>query len=146
MLHPNEVVVNDVLTRGLGSFLEDYNKAKLTSSPLIKQDIVSTDDYTEDDNPLNPSDPVTPQPSSDDNDSNSPMRTLTDNSTTYNGDTDNRTTTTSQDNSVTFESGSVVIQIDKDTDLTDEGLDIVVDKLMKKMARKLQLRNMQTRN
>ena len=146
MLHPNEVVVNDVLTRGLGSFLEDYNRAKLTSSPLIKQDVVATDDYTEDDNPLNPDDTVTPQPSDDDNNSNSPMRTLTDNSTTYNGDTDNRTTTTSQDNSVTFESGSVVIQIDKDTDLTDEGLDIVVDKLMKKMARKLQLRNMQTRN
>lgn len=146
MLHPNEVVVNDVLTRGLGAFLDDYNKAKVTSSPLIQQDIVSTDDYSEDNNPITPKPIYVGYPDTDtNNNDDSPMRSIVNNSTTYNQEDNSKKDNISQDNSVTFESGSVVIQIDKDTDLSDEGLDLLVDKLMKKMARKVQLRNMQTR-
>lgn len=147
MLHPNEVVVNDVLTRGLGAFLDDYNKAKVTSSPLIQQDIVSTDDYSEDNNPITPKPIYVGYPDTDtnNNDGDSPMRSIVNNSTTYSQEDNSKKDNISQDNSVTFESGSVVIQIDKDTDLSDEGLDLLVDKLMKKMARKVQLRNMQTR-
>lgn len=145
MLHPNEVVVNDVLTRGLGSFLADYNKAKVTSSPLIQQDIVATDDYSEDDNPINPKPPVVVDVPDDNNDVDSPMKSLVNNSTTYNQDNNSQNDNSYQDNHVVFESGSVVFQIDKDTDLSDEGLDQLADKLMKKMARKMQLRNMQTR-
>lgn len=144
MLHPNEVVVNDVLTRGLGAFLDDYNKAKVTSSPLIQQDIVSTDDYSEDNNPITPKPIYVEYPDTNNNDD-SPMRSIVNNSTTYSQEDNSKKDNISQDNSVTFESGSVVIQIDKDTDLSDEGLDLLVDKLMKKMARKVQLRNMQTR-
>lgn len=146
MLHPNEVVVNDTLTRGLGSFLADYNNAKVTSSPLIKQDVVSTDDYHEGtNNPILPQQPVV-MDNENKKDYNSPMQSIVNNNTsnTYSRDSvsgDN----TSQDNSVTFEAGSVVINIDKDTDLSEEGLDQLVDKMMKKMARKMQLRNMQTR-
>ena len=146
MLHPNEVVVNDVLTRGLGAFLDDYNKAKVTSSPLIQQDIVSTDDYSEDNNPITPKPIYVGYPDTDtNNNDDSPMRSIVNNSTTYSQEDNSKKDNISQDNSVTFESGSVVIQIDKDTDLSDEGLDLLVDKLMKKMARKVQLRNMQTR-
>ena len=145
MLHPNEVVVNDVLTRGLGSFLADYNRAKLTSSPLIQQDIVATDDYSEDDNPITPKPIYVGDPDTNNDDNDSPMRSIVNNSTTYNQEDNSKKDNISQDNSVTFEAGSVVIQIDKDTDLSDEGLDLLVDKLMKKMARKVQLRNMQTR-
>ena len=145
MLHPNEVVVNDVLTRGLGSFLNDYNKAKVTSSPLIQQDIVATDDYSEDDNPISPKPPVVVDVPDDNNDVDSPMKSLVNNSTTYNQDNNSQNDNSYQDNHVVFESGSVVFQIDKDTDLSDEGLDQLADKLMKKMARKMQLRNMQTR-
>lgn len=145
-LHPNEVVVNDVLTKRLGTFLSDYNSAKTTSSPLIKQNIVATDDYTDEDNPINPTPVVVPPPTGDDDNSDSPMRSLVNNTTNNNtydesSSNDNRT----QDNSVTFESGSIVFNIDKDTDLSDEGLDALADKLMKKMSRKMQLRNMQTR-
>ena len=146
MLYPNEVVVNDVLTRGLGAFLDDYNKAKVTSSPLIQQDIVSTDDYSEDNNPITPKPIYVEYPDTNNNNNDdSPMRSIVNNSTTYSQEDNSKKDNISQDNSVTFESGSVVIQIDKDTDLSDEGLDLLVDKLMKKMARKVQLRNMQTR-
>lgn len=145
-LHPNEVVVNDVLTKRLGTFLSDYNSAKTTSSPLIKQDIVATDDYTDEDNPINPTPVVVPPPTGDGDNGDSPMQSLVNNTTNNNtydesSSDDNRT----QDNSVTFEAGSIVFNIDKDTDLSDEGLDALADKLMKKMSRKMQLRNMQTR-
>lgn len=145
-LHPNEVVVNDVLTKRLGTFLSDYNSAKTTSSPLIKQDIVATDDYTDEDNPINPTPVIVPPPTGDGDNGDSPMQSLVNNTTNNNtydesSSDDNRT----QDNSVTFEAGSIVFNIDKDTDLSDEGLDALADKLMKKMSRKMQLRNMQTR-
>lgn len=145
-LHPNEVVVNDVLTKRLGTFLSDYNSAKTTSSPLIKQNIVATDDYTDEDNPINPTPVIVPPPTGDGDNGDSPMQSLVNNTTNNNtydesSSDDNRT----QDNSVTFEAGSIVFNIDKDTDLSDEGLDALADKLMKKMSRKMQLRNMQTR-
>ena len=165
VLHPNEVVVNDVLTKGLGSFLKDYSNAKKTvSSPLIQQDIISTDDYKEVTKP----DTLIPSDEDDKEDSNSngtsvppvvindytgdknssPMQSLVNNTTTnstYNEDSSSHSEVSSQDNSVTFETGSIVINIDNNTDLSEEGLDALVDKMMKKMARKLQLRNMQTR-
>lgn len=145
-LHPNEVVVNDILTKRLGSFLSDYSSAKTTSSPLIKQDIVATDDYTDEDNPINPTPVVLPPPTDEDNDGSSPMQSLVNNTTNNNTyDESSSDDNSTQDNRVTFEAGSVVFNIDKDTDLSDEGLDVLADKLMKKISRKMQLRNMQTR-
>lgn len=144
-LHPNEVVVNDVLTQRLSGFLADYKSAKATSSPLITQDVVATDDYKEsnpdDPQPLTPSEPT----GDNDNSSPSPMRSLVNNTTNNSYDDSSADDNRTQDNSVTFEQGSVVIQIEKGNDLSDEELNSVVDSLMKKMARKLQLRDMQTR-
>lgn len=145
-LHPNEVVVNDVLTKRLGTFLSDYNSAKTTSSPLIQHDIVATDDYTDEDNPINPTPVVFPPPTDDNDGDGSPMQSLVNNTTNNNTyDESSSDDNSTQDNSVTFEAGSIVFNIDKDTDLSDEGLDALADKLMKKMSRKMQLRNMQTR-
>lgn len=145
-LHPNEVVVNDVLTQRLSGFLADYKSAKATSSPLITQDVVATDDYKEgkpdDPKPLTPPEPTT---GGDNNPSPSPMRSLVNNTTNNSYDDSSADDNRTQDNSVTFEQGSVVIQIEKGNDLSDEELNSVVDSLMKKMARKLQLRDMQTR-
>lgn len=145
VLHPNEVVVNDTLTKGLGSFLNDYEKSKLDTSPLIQQDIIATDDYNEDDNIVFPTPVLPPSPYGDNNDDNSPMQSLVNNTTnnTYNESSSNDSS--NQDNRVTFEAGSIVFNVTKDTDLSDAGLDSIVDKLMNKMARKIQLRNMQTR-
>lgn len=144
-LHPNEVVVNDVLTQRLSGFLADYKSAKTTSSPLITQDVVATDDYKEskpdDPQPLTPPDPT----GDSDNTSPSPMRSLVNNTTNNSYDDSSADDNRTQDNSVTFEQGSIVIQIEKGNDLSDEELNSVVDSLMKKMARKLQLRDMQTR-
>lgn len=145
-LHPNEVVVNDALTKRLGNFLSDYNSAKTTSSPLIQHDIVATDDYTDEDNPINPTPVVFPPPTDDNDGDGSPMQSLVNNTTNNNTyDESSSEDNSTQDNSVTFEAGSIVFNIDKDTDLSDEGLDALADKLMKKMSRKMQLRNMQTR-
>lgn len=150
-LHPNEVVVNDVLTQRLGSFLADYDSAKDTSSPLITQDVVATDDYKERDDDKNP---VTPAPvyvddEDRDTDSTSPMQSFVQNSTTNNNvTTDNSSGEVNNDNSVTFEQGSIVFQIDKDTDLanmSEQELNAVAEKLMRIMARKMQLKSMQTR-
>lgn len=153
MLHPNEVVVNDVLTRELGSFLNDYNNSKKDTTPLIKQDIIATDDYNENKttNPVTPT-MVLSSTSSNTNDKDienkSPMQALVNNTnttTSYNQDYSSHKDSSSQDNRVTFESGSIVFNISKEADLSDAGLNSIVDKLMNKMARKLQLRNMQTR-
>lgn len=150
MLHPNEVVVNDTLTRGLGSFLSDYNSAKFTSSPLIKQDIVATDDYKEDNNPTT----VTPPPIDIDGDKdnpkpeNSPMRSLINNSVanTNNVNNDSNDDNSEVDSSVTFESGSIVIQVNSDGGkISDEELNSMAERLMKIIGRKSQLRNLQTR-
>ena len=51
----------------------------------------------------------------------------------------------SSDNRVIFESGSVVIQVGNDCKFTEAELLAIVDKLMSIMARKLQLRQLQTR-
>ena len=134
VLHPNEVVLNDILTQRLGKFLADYDKTK--TSPLVTQNIIATDDYREREDPTpaprkyNPPSPIQ-----------SYVNTTTNNSDTISGDTE-------IDNSVVFESGSIVFQIDKDTDLanmSEEELNKVAEKLMRIMARKAQLRTMQTR-
>ncbi len=150
VLHPNEVVVNDVLTKRLGSFLADYDLAKDTSSPLVTQDIVATDDYKERDDDKNPLVPSTPVYEEDNDDSDeSPMQSYVRNSTTNNNVTNNNSGgDTNNDNSVTFEQGSIIFQIDKDTDLanmSEQELNAVAEKLMRIMARKMQLKSMQTR-
>lgn len=101
VLHPDEVVINDVLTQRLGDFLDDYDNSR------------------------------------------SPVQTYINNgggtSTISNSDTDN---------SVVFESGSIVFNIDKDTDLAkmnESELEALAEKLVKIMARKAQIRQMQTR-
>ena len=165
VLHPNEVVVNDTLTKNLAGFLSDYENAKMTSTPLVKQDIVATNDYTEqkDDNPVIP----VVVPDNDGNTTNtynysttnttnntengSPMQNFVTNSTVTNEDSttnNNGSDNTEIDNSVVFESGSIIFNVDKNTDLanmTEEELNGVAEKLMRIMARKMQLRNMQTR-
>lgn len=144
VLHPNEVVVNDTLTQRLGSFLSDYNTAKFVGSPLITQDIVATDDYKErEDKPV----PTTVyQPEDDGQDDDSPMQTLVNNSIDNHSE-DKRhfeEDNSSSDNSVVFESGSIVIQAERG-ELTDEQLIAMADKLMKIIGRKIQLRELQTR-
>lgn len=148
VLHPNEVVVNDKLTQGLGAFLADYAMAKEQSSPLVTQDIVAVDDdYKErdDDNPISP-DPIIVK--DDRRPDNSPVNEYIRNTTTENNTTENNSGDTTNDNRVTFESGSIVFNIDKDSEISnmsEEELNAMADKLMKIMARKIQLKQMQTR-
>lgn len=148
MLHPNEVVVNDVLTQRLGAFLNDYDMAKFNSSPLITNDVIATDDYAErEDNVLIPPIPI-PSPENDDNnsDGNSPMKALVNNSVNNVEDNSSQSEDdNSSDNRVIFESGSVVIQVGNDCKFTEAELLAMSDKLMSIMARKLQLRQLQTR-
>lgn len=147
VLHPNEVVVNDRITRGLDSFLNDYSMAKMTSSPLINQDVVASDDYKE--KSTNPVVSIEPQNNNMDTDNNSPMRSYVNTVTNYNTETAETNTkenvNNSTDNRVIFESGSIVISAEK-SELEDSELESLTEKLMKKMARKLQLRSLQTRN
>lgn len=150
VLHPNEVVVNDRLTKNLGTFLEDYSMAKETSSPLITQDIVATDDFREEDdsNPITP-EPVVVEDDSDRTKPDGPMQEYINNTTNNTSNsTENNDGDTYNDNSVVFESGSIVFNVSKDSDfsnMTEEELKSVADTLMKIMTRKLQLKGMQTR-
>ena len=147
VLHPNEVVVNDRITRELDSFLNDYSMAKMTSSPLINQDVVASDDYKE--KSTNPVVSIEPQNNNMDTDNNSPMRSYVNTVTNYNTETAETNTkenvNNSADNRVIFESGSIVINAEK-SELEDSELESLTEKLMKKMARKLQLRSLQTRS
>lgn len=151
MLHPNEVVVNDDLTKGLSGFLDDYENRKKTQSPLIKQDIVATDDYEQkeaqvfivrDDDDGDRDDRQTPSPVSQ-YVSNKTESTTTNNSV-YNDSTAG-SETVNNDNKVVFESGSIVFNVDKDAKFTDAELEAMSEKLMKIFARKAQLRGIQTR-
>lgn len=126
VLHPNEVVINDVLTQRLGKFLDDYSK-----NPLVAQDIVATDDYRE-----------MPQGTP------APRYVPTSPIQNYVNNTNSESSNSNVDNSVVFESGSIVFSIDKNTDLanmSEAELDKVAEKLVRIMARKAQLRQMQTR-
>lgn len=152
VLHPNEVVVNDHVTRGLESFLSDYNNAKFTSSPLVTQSIIATDDYEERDNPNIIV--TSPPPPSDDPTSlgsgpqNSPINTFVSKSVFNHNEETHKTSendNSSQDNSVVFEKGSVVIQVTSNGPMTEDELYAMSDKLMQIMSRKMQLRNLQTR-
>lgn len=164
VLHPNEVVVNDTLTKNLSGFLNDYEQSKKATTPLVTQDIVATDDYRErDDNTpippvVIPRDDTPPRGdtynyvtnSNTTNETGSPMQTLVNNSTTTNNNTttNNGSGDTEIDNSVVFETGSIVFNIPEGTDITnmtEAELNNFADKLMRIMARKMQLRNMQTR-
>lgn len=152
MLHPDEVVVNDALTQRLGAFLGDYNNAKFTNSPLVTQNIVATDDYKEDKN--TPVNVVNPTPQAVGNDiatqdtSPNPLRELA--NTQVNNHTTNHMKSeednSSADNSVVFESGSIVVQaVGQNGKISDEELYAMSDRLMQIMGRKMQLRNLQTR-
>ena len=151
MLHPNEVVVNDNLTKGLSGFLDDYENRK-KQSPLIKQNIVVSDDYEQkeasvfvvhdDDDSGDRDDRRTPSPVSQ-YVSNKTESTTTNNSV-YN-DSTSGSDTVNNDNRVVFESGSIVFNVDKDAKFTDAELEAMSEKLMKIFARKAQLRGIQTR-
>ena len=148
MLHPNEVVVNDDLTKGLTEFLGDYEHKKKTS-PLVTQNIIATDDFAERENPVviirddnDDDDRTNPSPVSQYVDNKTETTTTTNNS--YSDET-NGGDTINNDNSVVFESGSIVFNVDKDAKFTDEELEAMSAKLMKIMARKMQLRDIQTR-
>lgn len=150
MLHPNEVVVNDNLTKGLSQFLDDYDSKKKTSSPLITQNIVADDDFKERDNTVfivhddddRDDDRTNPSPVS------QYVSNQTESSTTTNNNySDSNTSgdTVNNDNKIVFESGSIVFNVDKDAKFTDAELEAMSEKLMKIFARKAQLRGIQTR-
>lgn len=115
VLHPNEVVVNDVLTQRLGQFLDDYSRSS-TQLP------VSTGNSAP---------------------SFSPVQSYVNNNSNSSANNYNNTEET-----VIFDSGSIVFNIDKDTDLAkmnESELESLAEKLVKIMARKAQIRQMQTR-
>lgn len=138
LLHPNEVVVNDKLTQGLEAFLNDYQQLRNITSPVIN---------------ISNTTPVRLPAENNDNNNTGLVTSYVSNNNTYNsvmnstkGDTvTNNSNSAPQDNRVIFESGSVVFNVDKNTDLSDEGLKAMADKLMTIMSRKLQLRGLQTR-
>lgn len=124
-LHPNEVVVNSPMTKALGNFLNDYESSKYSKQPVsplsnnYNQTPYNTEEYTE---------AYIDLP-----DTNVPIR---------NTGLPQTTTPSAVDNRVTFESGSIVIQVPSIS--TDE-LNKAADQLMRIIARKQQLQNMATR-
>lgn len=122
VLHPNEVVLNDILTQRLGNFLEEY-------------------DYAKTHQPVNVLPATTPQTT----EVGSPIQNYVTNS---NSSVQQNSGDTEVDNSVVFNEGSIVFNVDKDTDLanmSESELASIAEKLMRIMARKAQLRTMQTR-
>lgn len=116
-LHPNEVVVNSPMTKGLGAFLNDYQNSKGVVPPLEDdedEEVIYIDIPGDDDVPRLPvGKPAMSSTSSD-----------------------------SYDYSVTFGPGSIVIQAGS---MSDAELNAAADKLMRIIARKQQLQRMSTR-
>lgn len=118
-LHPNEVVVNGPMTKALGNFLNDYTSGIQTVPNNVtppSYGAISEQDEIYFDMPSAESNP------------------LVYGSTGYSPSYDNHT--------VTFESGSIVIQVQG---TTDNDLNSLADRIMKIAQRKMQLQNMATR-
>ncbi len=125
VLHPNEVVVNDDITKKLGLFLDDYQERSAMTQNSPKTAVVNLSTETTPKGSVNsPVTPVVP--------------------------VSNGTAVAQQsvpqpvqnDNRVIFEAGSVVIQI---ANATEAELEKAAEKLMKIIARKQQLQNMALR-
>lgn len=116
VLHPNEVVVNDTLTRRLGTFLESIENPESPTSVIADRPVV-----------------------------NNTQSSIISNAQNY---VVSNTTQSSQpvekhyDNSVTFEAGSVVIQL---ANASESELEKAAEKLMTIIARKQQLHAMAVR-
>jgi hypothetical protein len=116
VLHPNEVVVNDTLTRRLGAFLESIENPESPTSVIADRPVV-----------------------------NNTQSSIISNAQNY---AVSNTTQSSQpvekhyDNSVTFEAGSVVIQL---ANASESELEKAAEKLMTIIARKQQLHAMAVR-
>jgi hypothetical protein len=116
VLHPNEVVVNDTLTRRLGTFLESIENPESPTSVIADRPVV-----------------------------NNTQSSIISNAQNY---AVSNTTQSSQpvekhyDNSVTFEAGSVVIQL---ANASESELEKAAEKLMTIIARKQQLHAMAVR-
>lgn len=136
--------------KGLVESIGDYDKQYFNSSPLIRQDIVADDNYSEKPETITVE---TPPGDNKDNDrpvENSPMQTLVENNTVLNNNNrveNNRSdSSSSSDNRVIFNSGSITIKVDSNGGkISKEELNNCADELMKIIGRKMQLRGMQTR-
>ena len=136
--------------KGLVESIGDYDKQYFNSSPLIRQDIVADDNYSEKPETITVE---TPPDDNKDNDrpvENSPMQTLVENNTVLNNNNrveNNRSdSSSSSDNRVIFNSGSITIKVDSNGGkISKEELNNCADELMKIIGRKMQLRGMQTR-
>lgn len=136
--------------KGLVESIGEYDKQYFNSSPLIRQDIVADDNYSE------KPETITVETPPEDNDDknrpveNSPMQTLVENNTVLNNNNrieNNRSdSSSSSDNRVIFNSGSITIKVDSNGGkISKEELNNCADELMKIIGRKMQLRGMQTR-
>lgn len=119
-LHPNEVVVNSPMTKALGNFLNDY----------------------EDGNNKNPVQHVTPNYGRQVQEYEETYIEVPDYPTIPRFNNPQSQGAAHIDNSVTFNQGSIVIQVQS---TSDEDLTKAADKLMKMMARKVQLQQMAVR-
>lgn len=137
--------------KGLVESIGDYGKRHYDNSPLIRQDIVADDSYSE--RPEIVTIETTPPEDNIDKDrpvENGPMQTLVENNNVLNNNNrveNNRSdSNSSTDNRVIFNSGSITIKVDSNGGkISEEELNNCADKLMKIIGRKMQLRGMQTR-
>lgn len=115
VLHPNEVVVNDTLTKNLRMFLDDYSFAKFSGNEVPVVNNVTQD------------------------------KKIIKSSVVHSSLVDKNEITkavVSNDNKVTFEKGSIVLQV---PNTSEAELEKTAEKLMKIIARKKQLRDMAVR-
>lgn len=137
--------------KGLVESIGDYDKRHYDNSPLIRQDIVADDSYSE--RPEIVTIETTPPDDNIDKDrpvESGPMQTLVENNTVLNNNNkveNNRNdSSSSSDNRVIFNSGSITIKVDSNGGkISKEELNNCADELMKIIGRKMQLRGMQTR-
>ena len=127
VLHPNEVVVNDTLTKRLGLFLDDYQERPTAQSNQRTTPVVVSTSDDQDPEEFDPTGVNFPVPS--------PQPVAVAHTTSPQPSVQN-------DYSVTFMAGSVVIQL---ANATDAELERAADKLMKIIERKQQLKQMAAR-
>lgn len=128
VLHPNEVVVNDPLTKRLGLFLDDYAEPNNATTPTPSE-TGSTSSTTTSLTSRGKSPslvPVAAPRSQSSSDNNTPTQQPVE----------------QNDYSVTFAAGSIVIQL---SNASDAELEKAAEKLMKIIERKQQLKQMATR-
>lgn len=140
-LHPNEVVINDPTTRSLQAFLAKQNSKDKEETPVMsKEPIMSIFNYVSNDNSsiVNPVQAPLNEDNSDTNkrfnyESSLPAYTPNKGGDSYD-----------IDNSVTFDKGSIIIQVQNASSPVE--LEGMVDKLIKMIERKQNLRAMAIRS